>query len=145
MWYIDVYQIISLCGAIVLGGLIGLEREINGKPAGLRTNILICMGSAAFTMMSYELGGAEAGTRMIAGVITGVGFLGAGALIQEGKGIHGLTTAASIWLVTSIGIACGSGWFLFAIIETALALIVLWGLAPLTRWIDKKFGKEKTP
>ena len=137
-------ELIALVVAVVLGGAIGLEREINGKPAGLRTNILICIGSAAFTIMApYLSSSPEAVTRMVAGVITGVGFLGAGALIQEGKGIHGLTTAASIWLVTSIGIACGAQLYPLAVTITILALIVLLGMHPLTRMINKRARKRK--
>ena len=136
----ELEEIFALAAAVVLGGLIGLEREINGKPAGLRTNILICLGAAAFTLVSKHLGvdyGTGAG-RMAAGIVTGVGFLGAGALIQEGSGIHGLTTAASIWLVASIGIACGAGLYGLAVVVTLLALLALFGLLPLTRLIHKK-------
>jgi putative Mg2+ transporter-C (MgtC) family protein len=128
----------------VLGGAIGFEREINGKPAGLRTNILICIGAAAFTIMApYLSTSPEAVTRMAAGVIAGVGFLGAGALIQEGTGIHGLTTAASIWLVTSIGIACGAGLYPLAVTITVLGLIVLLGMHPLTRMIGRRAKKRE--
>ena len=144
MW-LDLQEVITLVAAIVLGGAIGLEREINGKAAGLRTNILICMGAAAFTIVAQHFSSdLEGATRMMAGVVTGVGFLGAGALIQEGKGIHGLTTAASIWLVASIGVACGVGLYSLAVTITVLALIVLLGLHPITRLIHKKFGKNKT-
>ena len=136
----ELEEILALAVAVVLGGLVDLEREINGKPAGLRTNILICLGAAAFTIVSKHLGvdyGTGAG-RMAAGIVTGVGFLGAGALIQEGSGIHGLTTAASIWLVASIGIACGAGLYGLAVVVTLLALSALFGLLPLTRLIRKK-------
>lgn len=133
-------EILALVAAVALGGLIGLEREINGKAAGLRTNILICLGAAAFTIVSKHLGvdyGTGAG-RMAAGIVTGVGFLGAGALIQEGSGVHGLTTAASIWLVASIGIACGAGLYGLAVVVTLLALSALLGLLPLTRMIRRR-------
>lgn len=136
----ELEEILALVVSVVLGGLIGLEREINGKPAGLRTNIIICLGAAAFTMVSKHLGvdyGTGAG-RMAAGIVTGVGFLGAGALIQEGSGIHGLTTAASIWLVASIGISCGAGLYGLAVVVTLLALSALFGLLPLTRIIRKR-------
>ena len=133
------HEVISLGMAVLLGGLIGFEREFNGKPAGLRTNILICLGAAGFTVIASHLGvgnSTEAG-RMAAGIVTGVGFLGAGALIQEGSGIHGLTTAASIWLVSSIGVACGAGLFHIAGVVTALALFVLFGLVPISRFIRR--------
>lgn len=136
----ETQEVISLAVAVAFGALIGLEREINGKPAGLRTNILICLGAAAFTVISKHFGagfGTESG-RMAAGIVTGVGFLGAGALIQEGSGIHGLTTAASIWLVSSIGVACGAGLFHIAGVVTLMALFVLFALHPLTKMIRKK-------
>lgn len=136
----ELEEILALAVAVVLGGLVGLEREINGKPAGIRTNILICLGAAAFTIVSkhldFEMPNGD--PRMAAGVITGVGFLGAGALIQEGSGIHGLTTAASIWLVASIGIACGAGLYRLAVVVTLLALLALFGLLPLTKMIHGK-------
>ncbi len=136
----ELEEILALVVAVVLGGLVGLEREINGKPAGIRTNILICLGAAAFTIVSKHLGVElhNGDPRIAAGIVTGVGFLGAGALIQEGSGIHGLTTAASIWLVASIGIACGAGLYGLAIMVTLLALLVLFGLLPLTRKIRRK-------
>ncbi|MBN1456231.1 MAG: MgtC/SapB family protein [Sedimentisphaerales bacterium] len=142
----QIQEIIALAMAVVLGAMIGLEREINGKPAGLRTNILICLGAAAFTVISKHLGtelGAGPG-RMAAGIVAGVGFLGAGALIHEGSGIHGLTTAASIWLVASIGVACGAGLYLIAVVVTAMALFVLLCLSPITKRLHKKIQKENT-
>ena len=141
---VNTEELIALVIAVVLGGVIGFERELTGKPAGLRTNILICVGAAAFTIMApYLSSSPEAITRMAAGVITGVGFLGAGALIQEGTGIHGLTTAASIWLVTSIGIACGAQLYPLAVTITVLGLIVLFGMHPLTHMIGKRAKKRK--
>jgi putative Mg2+ transporter-C (MgtC) family protein len=135
----QMHEVMSLAIAVGLGALIGLEREINGKPAGLRTNILICLGAAGFTIIAIHFGGGlgtESG-RMAAGIVTGVGFLGAGALIQEGSGIHGLTTAASIWLVSSIGVACGAGLFHIAGVVTFMALLVLLALHPLTKKIRR--------
>ena len=141
---LDYDQITALIVAIILGGAIGFEREINGKPAGLRTNILICMGAAVFTIVAQHFSSdLEGATRIMAGVVTGVGFLGAGALIQEGKGIHGLTTAASIWLVASVGVTCGAGLYALAVVITALALAVLLGLHPLTRMINKRIQKRQ--
>ncbi len=133
-------EIISLVVALVLGGAIGFERELGGKPAGLRTNIIICLGACAFTIISQHLaqGNPDAATRIAAGIVTGVGFLGAGALIQAGSGVHGMTTAASIWLVTSIGVACGVQMYVTATTVTGLALAVLFGLLPLTRRIRRK-------
>lgn len=119
--------------AVVFGAVIGLEREISQKPAGLRTNILICLGAALFTIVSRFLGAgeSESATRIAAQVVTGVGFIGAGAIIREPRGVHGLTTAATIWLVASVGVACGAGLYLLAALITAVVVLVLLGLAPL--------------
>ncbi len=121
--------------AVLFGGAIGLEREIRGKPAGLRTNVLICLGAAVFTLVSRYLGAGsgDSVTRIAAQVVTGIGFLGAGAIIQDRGGVHGLTTAATIWIVASIGMACGAGFFLLALTATILGVVVLVGLSPLER------------
>ena len=113
--------------AAVLGAIIGLEREVHHKPAGLRTNILICIGAAVFTIISKEMvaGTEDSLTRIASQIVTGVGFLGAGAIIQDRGGVHGLTTAATIWLVSSIGMACGAGMYKLAIFTTILAFFVL--------------------
>lgn len=104
-WPGDIFSIVL---AVVLGAAIGIEREFSGKAAGLRTNVLICLGAAAFTIISKRMaGGDDSLTRIAAQVVTGVGFLGAGAIIQDRGGVHGLTTAATIWFVASLGMACG--------------------------------------
>jgi putative Mg2+ transporter-C (MgtC) family protein len=113
--------------AAALGAAIGYQRERAGKPAGLRTHVLICLGAALFTVTS-TLGFGEAAehTRVAAGVVTGIGFLGAGAIIRGGHGIVvGLTTAATIWVVAAIGIAAGTGLYLISAVVTAIVLIVL--------------------
>lgn len=129
--------IYPLLWATGLGGIIGLERQFHGKPAGLRTNILICLGAAMYTVISKLMvsSDVESTTRIAAQVVTGIGFLGAGAIIRDPKGIQGLTTAATIWLVASIGVACGAGLYELAITSTGICLAVLL-LAPLT----DKFG-----
>jgi putative Mg2+ transporter-C (MgtC) family protein len=128
---------ISLLLSIILGGFIGAEREYRGKAAGLRTNILISLGSCVFTIISTSLPGAEPG-RITAQVVSGIGFLGAGAIIHSGIGIHGLTTAAGIWIVASIGMACGAKMYLLAGFSTLLSLFVLL-LLPL---IERQIGKN---
>jgi putative Mg2+ transporter-C (MgtC) family protein len=136
-------QIVPLLLATGLGGLIGLERQIHGKPAGLRTNILICMGAAVFTLVS-KLMAAEDGestTRIAAQVVTGIGFLGAGAIIRDPKGVHGLTTAATIWLVASIGVACGAGQYVLAVAATIICGVVLL----IARWTDRLGHAEDNP
>jgi putative Mg2+ transporter-C (MgtC) family protein len=142
-------DIFAILLAVCCGAVIGLERQLKRKPAGLRTNVLICLGAAVFTIISERMAGdKDSITRIAAQIVTGVGFLGAGAVIQDRGGIHGLTTAATIWMVASIGMACGAGFFLLAVTSTIIALIVLIGLTPLERWIDflrqKHKAKDKT-
>jgi putative Mg2+ transporter-C (MgtC) family protein len=137
-------DVAPLATAMVLGGLIGLERQLHNKPAGLRTNMMICMAAAVFTLLCRSLGGADADSRVIQGVITGVGFLGAGALMHTQGNVHGLTTAATIWLVTAVGIACGLGRYETAAVTTIWTLVVLWGLSPLDRKL-KQNGRRKHP
>lgn len=138
--YIDLHVFMPLAAAIVLGGLVGLEREIHRKPAGLRTNILICLGAALFTLIGFELVEYNADmSKLLAGVITGVGFIGAGVLIQDRSGVHGLTSAATIWLVTAIGIVCGLERYGLAVGVTLTTLLILWALNPL----DKRLRQNK--
>lgn len=120
-------DVLSIVLATVLGGAIGLERELSGKAAGLRTNVLICLGAAVFTIISQRMVEGTDGSivRIAAQIVTGVGFLGAGAVIQDRRGVHGLTTAATIWLVASIGMGCGAGFHKLAVTSTLLAIIVL--------------------
>jgi putative Mg2+ transporter-C (MgtC) family protein len=112
--------------AILLGGVIGMERELRGKAAGLRTNVLICMGATIFTQLSVSLSGdAPAKTGLAVGVVSGVGFLGAGTIMQGKGSITGLTTAATIWLVAAIGVAIGSKEIFLAGGATLIAVLVL--------------------
>ncbi len=142
VWQEDIFSIIL---AIFLGAIIGLERELSGKSAGLRTNLLICLGAAIFTIISKRMSVSEGSTaRIAAQIVTGVGFLGAGALIQDRHGVHGLTTAATIWLVASIGMACGAGFHDLAAISTLIAIIVLSGLSRLAKPLERYTKKNKT-
>lgn len=119
--------IFRLVTAVLLGGVVGLEREWRNKEAGLRTNILIALGSAAFTLMSIELTDGRTGdtSRVAAQIVTGIGFLGAGAIMRRDGGIQGLTTAATIWVNAAIGVAAGGGEFHLAVIMTVITLLVL--------------------
>lgn len=143
---IDWIQFVPYGIAVVLGGLIGLEREIHHKPAGLRTNILICLAAALFTTIALSItgGSVDSVSRLLQGAITGVGFIGAGAVIRDRAGIHGVTTAAGIWLVTGIGIACGFRMYDMAIGVTVIALVILWGLSPLDQRLRKNIHSEKS-
>lgn len=114
------------------------------KSAGLRTNILIAVGSALFTLMSYELAGDAPGAdpgRLAAQIVTGIGFLGAGAIMRTDSGIYGLTTAATVWVNAAVGVAAGGGEYHLAFIATAVTVAVLLMLHPLERVIDRRFGK----
>jgi len=118
------------CGAAALcGAMIGLERELKRKPAGFRTNMLICIGSAIYMSVGLLLvhAGGEQGdpARIAAQVVTGVGFLGAGSIIQSGGAVTGLTTAATIWVVASIGLVAGAGFPLLAVCAALLVLATL--------------------
>jgi putative Mg2+ transporter-C (MgtC) family protein len=140
-WTGDISAILlaAACGAII-----GVERQFKHKPAGLRTNIMICIGAAVFTIISREMAsvGQEPITRIAAQIVTGVGFLGAGAVIQDRGGIHGLTTAATIWLVASIGMACGAKFYYLAVITTILALVVLIGLGHVDKYFDRRDERQ---
>ena len=120
-------DLIKLLLALVLGGVIGWERELYDKPAGFRTNTLICVGSTLFTIFSLKIGiipGTDS-ARIAAQIVSGIGFLGAGAIIRRGEAVLGLTTAATIWFVASIGMGVGAGYYLTSSVGTALALAIL--------------------
>jgi putative Mg2+ transporter-C (MgtC) family protein len=129
--WVPLEYLVPILVAMALGAVIGIEREIHQKPAGLRTNMLICMGAAVFTLIGKHISiSPDAESRVIQGVVTGVGFLGAGVLIHQQGNVHGLTTAATIWLVTAVGIACGARLYGIAIATVIPAIIILLGLHP---------------
>lgn len=143
--------IVRLSVALLCGAVLGWEREAHGKAAGFRTNMLIALGSAAFTLLSLEIASMAPGPgqrfdplRAIQGVIGGIGFLGAGAVIRAGGSIHGMTTAATIWVVGAIGIACGIGALAIAIVTIVLSFFVLTVLDIFERrWIHKQPPKDQ--
>lgn len=129
---------IPLLVAALAGGLIGMEREYRDKSAGFRTMVLIAVGACLYTLMSLKLGGKEAeSTRIAAAIVTGVGFLGAGVILKDGATVRGLTTAAAIWLVASLGMAAGAKSYELVAGVTTLSLVVLWLMPPLERLLDK--------
>jgi len=130
--------LVRLILAALLGGVIGLERELSHKPAGLRTNMFICFGAAMFTVLSVQLAGAFVGdhTRIAAQIIPGIGFLGAGSILHSRGGVQGLTTAATLFVVAAIGMAAGGGFYLEAIFATILILIAL----NLLGWFEARFS-----
>ena len=134
--------ILRLALAVALGGAIGLEREYHHKPAGLRTNMLIALGSALFSILSVQLGaGAGSPDRIAAQVVTGIGFLGAGAILRSGENIHGLTTAATIWVNAAIGMAAGLGSYTVAAVSAAITLVVLALLPFVEGFFEKRAGE----
>jgi len=123
--------------SVVIGILIGSEREYKNKSAGLRTLILVTTGSCIFTILSIKIGGSNP-DRIAANIITGIGFLGAGAIFKEDNRVSGLTTATTIWICSALGMAAGAGQIEIAIIGTVVVLIVLFLLKYLEKYIDQK-------
>jgi putative Mg2+ transporter-C (MgtC) family protein len=133
--------LLQLALAVLLGGAIGLEREISGKPAGLRTNILICVGAALFTTLSMEMSlGRGDPARIAAQILPGVGFIGAGTILHMRGSVTGLTSAATIWVVAAVGMALGAGAYGEALGAALLVLMVLQGLG----WVEGYVGRAST-
>lgn len=130
-------NMLKLGMAVVVGGLIGAEREYQDKAAGFRTIILITVGSTLFTIFSISMDPGFTRTRVAANIVTGIGFLGAGAIVREHGRIGGLTTAATIWLSAALGLGIGAGELKFVIASTAIVLIVLLLFPQIERWIDR--------
>lgn len=121
--------------ALLVGTIIGAEREYRSKSAGLRTMIMVCMGSCLFTILSIHIGVSNA-DRIAANIITGIGFLGAGVIFKDENRVTGITTATTIWMVASLGMAIGAGYELLAFIGTGIVMIVLTGLLYLQYLIE---------
>jgi putative Mg2+ transporter-C (MgtC) family protein len=125
--------------AAAIGGLLGAERELRRKSAGFRTNILIALGSAVFTIASLTLAADPSDrTRIAAQIVTGIGFLGAGAILHQREGVHGLTTAATVWVNAALGVAAGGGLYRLAIVGGAITLVVLLVLGPFEHYIERR-------
>ncbi len=134
--------IIRILVSFVLGVIVGIERGFSHKTVGFRTLSLVCVGSTAFTLISIY-GFKESDTsRVAAQIVTGIGFLGAGAILHRGYVTKGLTTATALWVAAGIGMACGTGMFVLAFIITLMALILLWVLKPFKLHLDRMFDKE---
>jgi putative Mg2+ transporter-C (MgtC) family protein len=144
--------LLRLALAAVLGGLIGVERELREREAGLRTHLLVSLGSALFTIVgAYGFHAfLESGqsvvradpTRIAAQIVTGIGFLGAGAIIRQGLSVRGLTTAATLWVVAAVGLAAGAGYYSAAAITTAVVLVALWPLRIIAYRMLRRFRPE---
>lgn len=129
-------DVIKLLLAILIGGLIGAEREFRDKAAGFRTIIFICVGATLFTIFSLKMGGAEDPVRIAANIVSGVGFLGAGVILRDSGRVIGLTTASTIWLAAALGMGIGGGQYVVAGAATVAVLFVLWVFPRLETWID---------
>jgi putative Mg2+ transporter-C (MgtC) family protein len=126
---------LELLVAAILGGLIGLERELRGKPAGIKTNALIAMGAALFTQMSEQLSGRVDAARISAQIVTGVGFIGAGMILRSPAGkVQGLTSAATVWAVAAVGLAVGGRAHVTAVAGTAAILFILVVINGVEKW-----------
>jgi putative Mg2+ transporter-C (MgtC) family protein len=136
---------LQLLASAGLGGMVGYLREKEGKAAGLRTHMLVCLGSALLMVLSMFMAksGGDPG-RIASQVVTGIGFLGAGTIIRgEGGGVHGLTTAASVWVVAAIGLAVGAGYYIPALVTTLLAVVIIQGLHEIERYIRPDNGGKE--
>src|SRR5213595_2735248 len=141
--------LVRLVLAAALGGAVGLERELREREAGFRTHMLVAVGSALFTIASaygfreFLVNGGSVvradPTRIAAQIVTGIGFLGAGAIIRQGLAVSGLTTAATLWVVAAIGMASGAGYYSAAVITTGVALLALWPLRTLAYRSVRRF------
>jgi putative Mg2+ transporter-C (MgtC) family protein len=137
---------LRLLAAAVLGGIVGYEREVHQHPAGMRTHLLVSLGSALFTVLSvagFTVAPSPNGSvpvdpsRVAAQIVTGIGFLGAGAILKYGTTIKGLTTAASLWATAAIGMAVGAGQWVIAVVGTTLAIVSLWPLHAIVQRFDR--------
>jgi putative Mg2+ transporter-C (MgtC) family protein len=145
--------LLRLATACALGGAVGFERELRDREAGVRTHLLVSLGSALFTLVSaygfheFLTNGGNVvradPTRIAAQIVTGIGFLGAGAIIREGLSVRGLTTAATLWVVAAIGMACGAGYYWPAAAATALTLFALWPLRILAYHVIDRMKPEE--
>lgn len=136
VWYEIVFRLFL---AIVLSGIIGFERELHGRPAGLRTHVLVSVGAALVMLISIDgFGGSGDPARLAAQVVSGIGFLGAGAIIRDGGDIKGITTAATLWIGGMIGLACGNGYYIGAVATTVFVLLFILLLKPIESRINNK-------
>jgi putative Mg2+ transporter-C (MgtC) family protein len=142
MEYLDIF--LRITASVIFGGVIGLERERKGRAAGLRTHILVCMGSCLIMLISFKVFDIYKGQttldpgRIAAGVVTGIGFLGAGTIIRNPKQVKGLTTAATIWVSAAIGLGVGCGFYFPAFLVTLFSVIILFFFRKLEDVMEKK-------
>ena len=135
---------LRLVVATLIGGLIGVNRDLHGKPTGVRTMALVALASSIVVAVSQSIGGNGDATRAVQGLMTGVGFLGAGVIIKEANSdrVRGLTTAATIWLTAAIGITCGLGYWRLALLATVLGFAVLMIGGPIEKALHKRWPQK---
>ena len=141
-------MVLNLVIAAFLGGLIGLEREVGHRPAGLRTTMLVCVGSALFTVLSihaFPSAGDVSDARVAAQIVAGIGFLGAGTVWRAQDHVKGLTTAASLWVAAAIGMAVGAGFGVLALAATVITLFILAVMQRLERRFFPHVGEHSAP
>ncbi len=131
-------NIIKILISLVAGAIIGMEREYNNKPAGFRTLILICVGSTLVTILSIDIGRNNSPERIIANILTGIGFIGAGVIFKFDDKITGLTTAALIWVVSALGIGIGAGYYYLSAFVLGIIMLVLIGFRSIENIIDRQ-------
>ncbi|RLF75841.1 MAG: hypothetical protein DRN42_02155, partial [Thermoplasmata archaeon] len=145
----DTEIVIRLLLAALMGGIIGLERERKRSTAGLRTHMLVSLGSSLLMILSILIPERLSGTanygdsiRLAAGVVTGIGFLGAGTIIKHGSTVRGLTTAASIWAASALGLTIGAGFLLVGAMALLMILIALYGLKGIDEYLARRYGRH---
>jgi putative Mg2+ transporter-C (MgtC) family protein len=137
----DLEIALRLTAATFLGGIIGLNRDLHGKPTGVRTMGLVGLGSALLVIAAGLVGGNGDATRAVQGIVTGIGFLGAGVIVKDSSSerVHGLTTAATIWLTAALGVTCGLGHWLLALVAGGLSIAVLMVGGPVEKAIHRRW------
>jgi len=139
-WHLVVIAVPNLLAAMVLGGIIGAERQWRHRTAGLKTNALVAVGAASFVILAPATGSPDAAARIAGQIVSGIGFLGAGVILREGLNVRGLNTAATLWCSAAAGTLCGVSEVLLAGLTTAAILGVNLGSQPLVNWINRRPG-----
>ncbi len=134
---LDQTMILKLVLAVLIGGAIGVERELRSKSAGFRTMILICLGATIFTMLSHFIGSPATPDRIASNVVVGIGFIGGGVVFKSFNRVTGITTAATIWLCAALGVAIGSGYFLLSVVGCVLVLSTLFLFSFMDTFLDR--------
>lgn len=131
---------LNLAVALLCGALIGSERQVRGRMAGLRTNALVALGAAGFVVFSTLFPNELSPTRVAAQVVSGIGFLGAGIIFRQGFNVHGLNTAATLWCSAAVGVMAGAGFWHYAVLMTGFVVFINLGLRPIVKWLKKTTG-----